>query len=173
LKNPAIHMLGAAMSTSLNALGGLGVWAEAAYFFHEDLKRHIQAGSESVIEDIDTENAFLKVTLGMDYTIAKWWYVNAQYMYGFVDEFGSQRLNNYVVAVNDFKLMADKILIRFVVMNQLEDGSMVLFPQLTTTYWRNTELTVGAMAYVGDKLTKFGTPAAGPNLAIAKAKFSF
>jgi hypothetical protein len=94
-------------------------------------------------------------------------------MYGFVDEFGSQRLKNYVVAVNDFKLFADKLLIRFVVMNQLEDGSMVLFPQLTTTYWRSTEITLGAMAYVGDKLTKFGTPAAGPNLAIAKAKFSF
>ncbi len=173
LKNPEIQMLGAEMSTSLDSLGGLGVWAEAAYFMHEDLQRHVDAGKLEVLEDIDRKESFLKLTVGMDYTIAKWWYVNVQYMHGFVDEFGSERLNDYIVGVNDFKLMADKLLIRFVVMRQAQDGSMTVLPQLTTTYWDSTELTLGGLAYIGEKVSKFGTPAAGPNLAFLRARFSF
>jgi hypothetical protein len=50
---------------------------------------------------------------------------------------------------------------------------MTVLPQLTTTYWDSTELTLGGLAYIGEKVSKFGTPAAGPNLAFLRARFSF
>lgn len=173
LKNPRIHMVGFDFSTSLDSIGGVGVWGEVACFFHDDIIRNIQAGSEAVEEAVDPNKAFVKLTAGLDYTITPWWYVNAQYMHGFVDEFGSARLNDYLVAVNDFKFFADSLLVRLVMMHQFQDGSSVIYPQLTSTFLENTELTVGGMVYVGEKLSKFGTPAAGPNLAFARARFSF
>ena len=173
LKNPRIDMLGVDMSTSLDSLGGIGLWAELAYFMHDALVRDIEAGREMVEESVDPKTRFWKLTAGLDYTVAKWWYLNIQYLHGFVDEFGSERLNDYVVGVNDLKFFADKLLARFVVMHQFQDRSTVIYPQLSGTFLENTELTLGGMVYLGEKVSKFGTPAAGPNLVFARARFSF
>jgi hypothetical protein len=76
---------------------------------------------------------FFKLTIGGDYSIGSHVYINAQYVHGFIDEFGAgvvarpkknpsdpgelprveQRIGDYLVAGADVKLASDTLLLRF------------------------------------------------------------
>jgi len=141
---------------------------------------------------------FLKLTAGLDFTWNKYLYSNFQYVYGFIDEFGSgdqcyardkvtfndyrceARIGHYLVVGSDLKLFSDQLLIRFFgafKVPQIGDEdpkfTAVLFPQVAWAVWDATELSVGAFVFLGDRDTKFGDPAAGATEIFMKARFTY
>jgi hypothetical protein len=208
LSYPRMQVLGFDFSTSLDFLGGLGVWGEVAFYFHDDLYMQVRTSSAHIssggvwqevpgiernymITDYE-EGWFWKGTFGVDYTITPWWYVNAQYVHGFPDEFGETNVRDYLVAGMDFKPLDGKILVRlFGIVSfpyeQLlceraggeqrcssddKEASAILYPALTFNFWRGTEITLGSLVYVGGFDTRFGSPLSGPNIVFLKGRIS-
>jgi hypothetical protein len=120
-----------------------------------------------------TGGAFWKLTAGIDYTFSKNVYMNIQYLHGFVDEFGSKFLNDYVVAGFDFKNTKDTILLRVFGVLNLQDGSHVWYPSLSIKPWGGSEFTVGALLYGGSPGNKFGGLETGSNAFFLKGRVSF
>lgn len=116
---PRMDVLGADVAGSIDKLGGLGYWAEAAVFFpqkitygiyndtmggHDPITWEDQNAKDSNGHEIFTPHLtapefaratvvpstpFVKLTAGVDYTWNKYLYSNLQYVYGFIDEFGA------------------------------------------------------------------------------------
>jgi len=100
-------------------------------------------------------------------------YLNVQYLHGFLDEFGSDKLDDYLVAGMDFKLARDKVLLRTFGIYNFQDNSWVLFPQLVLTPFSGGEFQIGSFLFFGDEDTKFGSAVAGRSTLFTKAKVSF
>jgi len=184
---PRIQVAGIDMSTSLDFLGGLGLWAEVAFVFHDDLQLQVRkpaavvqmaSGSgtypaETVYAYEQKKDWFVKSVVGIDYSFTSWWYINVQYLHGFVDEFGADYLDDFIVAGSDFKLLDERLLIRIFALFCIQDQSTVLYPQITAKPWGGVELTVGALMYFGDEGSDFGTPLTGSSTVFVRGKFSF
>ncbi len=181
LSYPRKQVLGFDMATSLGFLDGAGFWAEVGVTLHDDLFRVVDTGPTIGINELEREfraGAFVKATVGMDYTPTPWLYINVQYLHGFLDEFGAGALHDYLVAGADFKLATDRVLLRLFPIFDLTDGSYVLFPQLTFKPWTGGELSVGAFLYSSlftgyDESTKFGSRAAGTSSVFVQARALF
>ncbi|TNF37014.1 MAG: hypothetical protein EP329_04240 [Deltaproteobacteria bacterium] len=179
LSYPRVQVLGFDAATSLDFLGGLGLWTEVAVNFHDDLYRLVSTAAVGV-DDLEIEyekGHFVKAVVGMDYTVTEWLYLNVQYLHGFVDEFGARELGNYVVAGGDFKIDHDRILLRFFNIFDLDDGTYVLFPQLVVKPWGWGELSLGSFVYSSsfngfDETTKFESRAAGKSSVFLMARAS-
>lgn len=180
LTYPRVQVAGFEWATSLGWLDGAGFWGEAALTFHDDLYRVVHTGSIK-INEVEREHeagSFLKATLGMDYSLTSWLYLNVQYLRGFLDEFGTKNLQNYLVAGVDVKMNRDVFLLRIFSIINLDDQSFVFFPSLTFRGWDGGELSMGALVYSSsfpgaDPTRKFDSPAAGASTAFFKAKAKF
>lgn len=193
LSYPRVHVVGGSVATSLDFLGGVGIWAEFAGTFHDGVEFALSLadrpacqpdgsppdGAMSCIpRETQVEPGFFwKLTTGLDYSITSWWYVNVQYLHGFVDEFGSENLGDYVVAGMDFKTFSEQMLIRLFTIVELdtepEEASAILYPELTFGFWQNAQLVAGALLHLGEHDTKFGNRTAGPNLVFFKGRYAF
>ena len=118
---PKEDVIGAEMAGSIEKLGGMGYWAEAAvylprpvelalydqvtmpptikpmeYVYDDGLARYVRyirpAGTTVPRPLVIDTTPFVKATVGVDYTIAGKVYVNFQYVHGFIDEFGAGRV---------------------------------------------------------------------------------
>jgi hypothetical protein len=171
---PRVQVLGADFSASIEPLGGLGVWAEAALTLHDALYRSIRyANYPYSIERELEKDSFLKITAGLDYSITSWWYTNLQYVHGFVDEFGRDKLKDYVVGGADLKAFQEKVLIRLFAILQLQDQSFLVYPQVTLDYWQDTKLSMGGLIFAGAADSKFGGRETGSNTLYLRARYSF
>jgi hypothetical protein len=115
---PRMDVLGADLAGSIDALKGLGYWAEAGLYFPQKITygvynelfgNHdpitflknggklpngkpdyslIQTYPEAQRGTVIPSQPFVKLTAGIDYTWTKWLYSNLQYVHGFIDEFG-------------------------------------------------------------------------------------
>lgn len=183
LSYPRVHIVGLDFATSLDFLGGLGFWGELSLTIHDNLYRTVITNEVGINEaEIEFERGvFPKAVVGMDYSFTSWWYMNVQYVYGFVDEFGKRGQEHYIVGGMDFKVGQDVALIRMFTNVNLNDGSFALFPQLTLTPWSGGEITLGALLYsrlfksVGDKDPdkRFETEAVGSSFVFLQTKASF
>jgi len=181
LTYPRVQVAGFDMATSLDWLGGLGLWAEVGWTFHDDLYRIVYTGPQILINEIEKEHekgSFVKATVGMDYSPASWLYINVQYLRGFLDEFGTDNLQNYLVAGMDIKLARDVVLIRLFNIFNLDEGSFVLFPALILKPWDGGEISMGSFLFSSsfpgsDPKRKFDSPAAGASNVFLKARASF
>ena len=174
LAYPKVDVVGFDFSTSLDSLGGLGLWVEVAVTYHDDITVFLDGGTLGQLEITDIEaGKFWKIAAGTDYSLLSWWYVNIQYLHGFVDEFGAENLNDYIVAGSDFKFFSDRLLLRIFGLVQFQDKSHVIYPQITSTHWTNTELSLGAFIMRGGDSTKFGSAAAGQSKIFLTGKYSF
>lgn len=111
---PHVDIVGAELAGSIERLGGVGYWAEAALNIPQEVRlglyeevltgqpRAIEyngsvptffpLGSRQALRPTVVQSApFVKATLGADYTIKGRVYVNFQYVHGFIDEFGAGR----------------------------------------------------------------------------------
>ncbi|MBT9555912.1 MAG: hypothetical protein IV100_07785 [Myxococcales bacterium] len=187
LSFPKMQVLGIDMATSLDYLDGLGLWTEVAVVFHDDLYIIIDGTEFAGNATGDTfpngpeleheKGAFVKATVGMDYTPFPWWYINVQYLHGFVDEFGEKNLDDYMVAGMDFKFLRDTLVLRTFGVVNLQDASWILFPQIIGKPFDGGEITLGAFLYgaqfTGDTSTKFGSPVAGTSTVFLKGRILF
>lgn len=182
---PRMHVIGFDFSTSLDFLGGLGLWGEVAVFVpqgvnlrinHPDLLRLLRptlpcdsARGCVVVRD----QPFVKATVGFDYSFTKHLYLNAQYLYGFVDEFGSDFVNHYAVVTSDIKPFGDDVFLRLVGVFNLNDGSVVAYPVLIAKLYTAVELQGGALLFLGNPTQKFGKPEVGNSQVFVRARLSF
>jgi hypothetical protein len=183
---PRMHVIGADMSTSIEALGGLGVWAEAAVFFPQRVDFTIQTPavvqslyptalpcSETAPCPVVRSTPFVKATVGFDYTFFKRVYLNAQYLYGFVDEFGADFLKHYAVANVDIKPFGDAYTLRLAGVVNMNDASVVAFPALILKPYAGVEIYLGGLIFAGTPKQKFGRPENGSTQAFFRTRFSF
>lgn len=178
LDYPRVHVVGGSIATSLDFLGGLGLWAEFAGVFHDGVYFTLEVGGNDQPRETQVEPGFFwKLTTGMDYSITSWWYVNVQYLHGFVDEFGAENLGDYIVAGMDFKALSEQLMLRLFSITELaadpDEASAILYPALSFRFWQNTELIAGSLLHFGNADTKFGNRVTGPNLAFIKGKYAF
>ena len=170
---PRVHVFGADFATSLDGLGGIGLWGEFAWTMHDELRRFIRIGDAQVLEEEAAQGGFWKLTAGVDYSLTPWWYMNLQYLHGFVDEFGSGNLHDYLVGGSNFTFLSNTLTLRMFSIVQLQDMSTVIYPQVILQPWPNTELTAGAFVFVGDADSKFGSRITGPSTFFLKGRYNF
>jgi len=174
LKYPRVWVVGADFATSLDFLGGVGFWGEVAVTIHDDVPIYIDInGTEIGGQYQAKKGAFVKAVVGLDNTFTKWLYINTQYIYGFVDEFGKDDLGHYLMVNADFKAVNEQMLFRLSGVIQLTDPSAVIMPSLSFKFWPATELVAGALINVGKASSKFGNRTVGPNYLFFQAKYAF
>ncbi|PIE18404.1 MAG: hypothetical protein CSA66_04795 [Proteobacteria bacterium] len=177
LEYPRVQVLGFDLATSLDFLDGVGLWAEVGLTLHDALYRVLTTGAIGVdaVEAEHDAGSFVKAVVGADYTPWPWLYLNVQYLHGFIDEFGARELDDYLVAGGDIKLAHDQVLIRFFNVFNLQDGSFVLYPQLSVKPWQGGELILGTFIYSSaltgfDEANKFDSRAAGQTSVFVQAR---
>lgn len=143
---------------------GIGLWAETALVFPEELKRTTRigpntAGSTTALDD----KPYLKWTLGGDYTFPGGWYLNAQWMHGFDIDRGAGKLHDYLFARveqsfwgEDIKIEAGAALEVSEWNNPGDHYGYGLFPALTYQAIDNLEVKAGAFLIYGKPSTLFG-----------------
>ncbi len=170
---PRVWVVGADFATSLDFMGGVGLWGEFSVTFHDDVKIDIDVNGVKIQDAQEKEGAFFKAVVGIDNSFTKWFYVNMQYIYGFVDEFGASDLNHYLMLNADFKAFNEQMLFRVSVVMQLTEPSAIIMPSFSFKFWPGTELLAGALLHAGEDDSTFGNRVTGPNYIFLQAKYSF
>lgn len=170
---PHIWVAGFDFATSLDALGGLGLWGELAFYIHDDVQIDLDINGTKMKENQADKGFFVKAVVGIDNSFTKWLYVNMQYIYGFVDEFGKNDLEHYLMFNADLKAFNEQMLFRLSLVWCMSDPSAMLVPTFSFKFWPNTELALGALLHLGDDDSTFGNRVTGPNYLFLQAKYSF
>lgn len=159
---PKTDILGFDLS---GAIGNVGVWAEAAIFYPEevilvtDLTSLGMGLQESVALDDDP---YVKYLIGMDYTFSNGQYLNVQYLHGFPYERGDD-LEDYLVFRLESKFKNEKLIIPLNLCYEVKDtgdlknnSAVVFAPELVYRPGNDTEYTLGVRLIDGADNTTFG-----------------
>ncbi len=180
------HIFGADIAGSI---GGAGIWAEAAAFLPEnevimtnDLSALFLAPPGSVTQDsiMLEKELYIKFVIGMDYNFANGTYLNIQYLHGFMNERGSENLNDYFFAQLDKKFFDDRLKIAplaggFIVSDwkDVENNYAVVYiPNISYMATDNAELTLSAALFKGTGDNLFAN-FNDYNMMMFKLKYSF
>jgi hypothetical protein len=165
------HIFGADLAGSI---GGVGVWAEAAAFLPEnevimtnDLSAMYPMSPVPVTQDTTVldKKAYVKFVLGADYNFANGAYLNVQYLHGFINERGTDNLNDYFFVQLDKKFFDDKLKIA-----PLAGGFIVSdWDEVKNNY---AEITLSAAIFDGKGNNMFAN-LADYNMMMFKLKYSF
>ena len=203
---PKMQVIGLDFATQLPFLGNMGLWGEAALIIP---RAHTLAIDIPVPGGIDvTPNdgmmnketfisgysikptPFVKATAGFDYTFGKHVYVQAQYLRGFINEFGAGHIGNYIVGGTDLVFFGRKLVFRaFGVVDfpsnnpskrlagdgrSIGGPSGVIAPALLfAPPWGYVNFEIGGFALLGANKTAFGQAATGSSIAYFKVIGSF
>ena len=191
---PRMHVAGLDFAAQLPFLDDMGLWGEAAliipqkqYDFRVELPINLDVtpgdGVANPIREfqgaIVERRPFIKATVGADYTIGKHWYLQAQYLRGFIDDFGTGNIGNYLVAGNDLVFFGRHLIFRFFAVtdfprNRSDRASVVLAPNIIMVPpWGYATLELGGFAFIGRYDTKFGQSATGSSIVYMKIAGSF
>jgi hypothetical protein len=191
---PRMHVAGLDFAAQLPFLDDMGLWAEGAlivptqqYDFRVDLPLNLDVTPRDGIMNPVSEftgaiverRPFVKATVGADYTIGKHVYVQAQYLRGFIDDFGARNIGNYLVAGSDLVFFGRHLIFRFFAVtdfpkNRSDRASLVLAPNIIMVPpWGYATLELGGFAFIGGNDTKFGQAAVGSSIAYVKIAGAF
>lgn len=206
MEYPRMQVVGLDMSTQVPFMANMGLWGEAGLFIPEAKTLRIEFPVPIDITPDDPETGlvtemegrtikstpFVKVTTGVDHTFGKHVYVQAQYLRGFIDDFGVGHIGNYLVAGTDLIFFGRHLIFRlFGVVDfptgRNDPGSYVVFPELIGVLpWGGVTLELGSFfmfsdmdvnpGKYSDRLvddTKFGQAAAGSSIVFFKATGTF
>lgn len=158
------HIIGADFSTSI---AGAGFWGEAAIFvpandviMTNDFSAFYPTSPIPVTTDsllLDKSKPYVKFIVGSDYNFSDGSYINCQYLHGFVQEIGSESLNDYFFVRYEKKFFNDKLKISpisgaFIVTdwNKLSDNYAIAYmPQVTYNATTDIEITLSATFFDG------------------------
>ncbi|MBE0432684.1 hypothetical protein IBX73_04355 [candidate division WOR-3 bacterium] len=149
------------------ALGEIGIWGEAALFMSEEVRllTDLSALGMGVEETIALEDrSYVKFLLGADYTFRNGFYINMQYLHGFVHERGRANLEDYLLVGTELRLLNDRIKIvpvaGAVTVTDFSDiannYAVVYAPEISYRPIDNAELTCGTRLIQGSNNTVFG-----------------
>lgn len=193
---PRMQVVGFDFATELPFLGDMGLWGEGALFIPQKQELRIefpipidvtsgpnddgiQNTVRSMIGPTIRSTPYIKATAGIDYTFGKHVYVQAQYLRGFIDEFGADHIGNYLVAGSDLVFFGRHFIFRlFGVVDfptgKGDRGSYVVFPEiLLVPPWGSLTFEVGSFFLIGKGDTKFGQKATGSSIAFFKVVGAF
>lgn len=159
LSFPKVDVIGGDFAGSL---WGIGIWGEGALFIPEDciFKTHIVT-SFGPIEKVDTllrrDEPYLKFVFGGDYTFKNGFYLNGQFVRGFIHERGRDSLNYYFVMRGEKKMLNDKLKITPLgiavtfedIENFEENYGIAWIPELGYYPHDNIEIRLGAFILDG------------------------
>ena len=180
------HIFGADMAGSI---GGVGVWAEAAAFLPQnevimtnDLSAMYPSSPVPVTQDsvVLEKEAYVKFVLGADYNFANGTYLNIQYLHGFVNERGSDALNDYFFVQLERKFLDDKLKIAplaggFIVSDwaDIENNyAIVYIPSISYMATDDAEISLSAALFDGKGNNVFAN-FTDYNMFMFKMKYSF
>ncbi len=108
---PKMQVIGADFSGSIF---DIGVWGEGALFLPDkvDMNTYIQTpfGLNRINKSIALDDdPYFKYVVGFDYTFSNSWYVNTQFIHGFIHERGNDNLNDYIAFRIEKKFFNDKL----------------------------------------------------------------
>ena len=190
---PRMQVIGADFATQLPFLGDMGLWGEGALFVPQANSLRIgfpitfdvtpDDGINNRVTSISgptiRSTPYVKATAGLDYSFGEHVYVQAQYLRGFIDEFGADHIGNYVVGGTDLIFFGRHLIFRMFGVVDLptgrgDEGSYVLFPELIVVPpWGSVTLEMGSFFMLGGSRTKFGQAAAGSSIAFFKVAGQF
>jgi hypothetical protein len=193
---PRMQVIGLDFTTQLPFLRNMGFWGEGALFFPQKQKLYIEfpiaVDVTSGTNDDGIQNPvrnmvgttirstpYIKATTGIDYTFGKHVYVQAQYLRGFIDEFGADHIGNYLVAGSDLIFFGRHFIFRtFGVVDfptqKGDHSSFVVYPELILVPpWGSVTFELGSFFLLGKSDTKFGQKAAGSSIAFFKVVGAF
>ncbi len=182
------HIFGADMAGSI---GGVGVWAEAAVFLPEnkvimtnDFSAFYPAGTPPEMTMMDTtileKEAYVKFIIGADYNFANGTYLNIQYLHGFMNERGKDKLNDYFFVQIERKFFEDRLKITplaggFIVSDwdDVENNyALVYVPSVGYMATDNAEITLSTALFNGKGYNIFAN-FTDYNMFMFKLKYSF
>ncbi len=191
---PRMHVAGLDFAAQLPFLDDMGLWAEGAliiptqeYDFRVELPLPLDVtpgdGVANPISEysgpIAKKQPFIKATVGADYTVGKHVYLQAQYLRGFIDDFGANNIGNYLMGGTELVFFGRHLLFRFFTVtdfpkNREDRASVVLAPSLIMVPpWGYATLELGGFAFIGRNDTKFGQAAVGSSIAYLKVTGAF
>jgi hypothetical protein len=202
---PKMQVIGLDFATQLPFLGNMGLWGEAGLFIPKGYTLSIDVpliGGLDVTPDDGVDNPemaivgpsvkstpFIKATAGLDYTFGKHVYVQAQYLRGFINEFGAGHIGNYLVGGTDVIFFGRKLVFRMFglvdfpsnnpkrhtsAMQTIGGPSGVFAPAiLFAPPWGYVNFEVGSFALFGGGKTMFGQTLAGSSIVYFKVIGSF
>lgn len=108
---PRIQVIGADMAGSI---GKVGIWAEGALTLPKKVYNYVtiphpQLGMITQQEVVLDDELYFKWVIGSDYTFKNGWYVNAQFLHGFIHERVNDNLNDYILMRFEKKFMNDAL----------------------------------------------------------------
>ena len=205
---PRMQVAGFDFSYSADWAGGLGIVGEMVLIFPEEVKFGLRTfmnddllprGEMSKVNV--PSDPFIKATLGVDYSLTKWLYVNLMYVRGFIDEFNdAYGIHNYLAGIIQFKFLDDELKVDlswawrvcdfsgdyhagFIPGFVCNDLSAAVYPRISYLVYPSVELSAGAIIYIGDTEPydeysyagkyKFGQKAVGRNVAFFRAKVNW
>ncbi len=182
------HIIGADLAGSI---GGIGVWAEAAAFLPDneinmttDLSAIYPVGTPIEMTMIDTtvlkKETYVKFILGADYNFSDGSYLNFQYMHGFVNERGTDNLNDYFFIRFEKKFFEDKLKIApigggFIVSNWDDvsnNYALIYVPEISYMATDNAEVILSTAIFDGKGENIFAN-LSEYNMFMFKLKYSF
>ena len=174
---PKMQVIGADLA---GAIGKVGVWAEGACFIPEKVEMEtitVGIGTQYSIA-LDNE-PYIKYVFGGDYTFRNGFYINGQYLRGFIHERGKDNLEDYFMAGIEKKFFNDELKVKLGFgaeiknFNKVEDNlATMIFPEVNYYPVDNTEITLGAYLIDGKDTTNFGKVKKNDELYL-KFKYSF
>ena len=179
---PKIRALGGDFTGSI---GDVGFWGEGAVFLPERVELNVDLLTPDGLQTLETSLAlddepYGKYVLGMDYTFKSKWYLNVQFIHGFLHERGSAGLNDYFAFRFEKKFWNDEF--KFVpfggvltVSDWADAGNnygLAGMPEITYYPSDNVEVTLGAFLMDGRGNNMFSR-IKDQDQAYLKAKVSF
>jgi len=156
---PKFQVVGGDMAGSI---GSVGFWGEGALFFPDKVDMNIFFQTPVGLQPLNNSLAlddkpYFKYVLGADYTFKNSWYLNAQFIHGFIHERGDDNLNDYIAFRFEKKFFNDEFKIApfngVVAVNDWDDAKnnygVAAIPEITYYPSDNIEIILGAFLMEG------------------------
>ena len=185
---PVVQVLGLDFAGSIK---DVGIWGEAACFLpgKNYMKRYLHydfpdygISKDSVLTDslVLDSKPYVKFVVGLDYTFKHGFYLNFQYLHGFVHERGPKELNDYYMLAFEWTSGNGRLKISIlnggIQINQYKNLknnlAWIYMPEISYKPVDNAELILGAHLLDGTPTTSFGKVTKNDDIYL-KLKYSF
>ncbi len=175
---PRIQVLGLDVA---GAIGKIGIWAEGALFFPEEVEMRLDLTDLGlgIQRSMALDKPYFRYVVGADYSFKGGWYINGQYLHGFIHERKEEEMGDYFLLGLEKKLLRDKLKVILGIgaeirsIAEIKDNYAFLFtPEVAYYPFDNAEVIIGYRFIDGKENVVFGQVKDNDEIYF-KAKYSF